>query len=137
VRLPSKVMGGFVSSNQFNALVDAVHEFSRFSVGPGLEMRETAAGRALSLSSASGDDCDTVSTLPLNSEVGMDMSDSWMQSNAHFGVSIKVPALMTYDTSSGSFKVYRRTWTFDACGNLKSIGAINAGEIVFTADACP
>ncbi len=146
-RLERVTAGSRISASHINAIVDAINELARLSVGPGLTMRQSTGGRTISLQfprglggPGAGDyeppTCTGGELAELDAEQGEADTDDWSRVDDACPVAVKIVTDVEYDTLTYKLSYRTRSLTFDRCGQLLEISAESALTEITEAEGC-
>lgn len=128
------------SAAKLNEIIAAINDLMKLGVGPGLSIRETAAGKVISAlapkvkSHVQNYDGGTLAELLQNQ--GAADADTWTRDTDDCPVSLQVITDIQYDNTTHKITFRTRTLEFDRGGNLLSISAESALVDITTAIAC-
>ena len=128
---------------KLNALVEAVERWDKLSVGPGLEVRRHAGGVCLNVkpqaavrkAAGEAEDCSGGDLQTIGCTMGTQDSDTWA-STSEDPVKVSLITDISWDAVNGLIVGRLRDFTFDKCGNLKSIGAEGDLVTLITTESC-
>lgn len=141
--IPRLSPGATLTLDFVNRLIDEVNALKKFSVGPGLALYESTAGRVISLAAqppqvfGSSKEDNSGGTLKTLAHVqGTQDTDTWSATGDLGPLTLTILTDFKYDTTNHQFTYRTRTLTFDKGGNLRTISAESDPVLVTTAEAC-